>query len=69
MHQRAWRRSLGHPRQIAIKDQKQWILECLDEVSLGDRWQLHEDNNCPPVEFPVAAGSIVNFDRCAVGIA
>ena len=28
-----------------------------------------EDNNRTPVTLPTTAGSIVNFDRCAVGIA
>ena len=30
---------------------------------------MGEDNDCPPVALPATAGSIVNFDRCAVGIA
>ena len=30
---------------------------------------MGEDNDCPPVVLPSTAGSIVNFDRCATGIA
>ena len=40
-------------------------LEHLDEVSLGDRGQLWARTARPPVLLPAAAGSIVNFDRCA----
>ena len=44
-------------------------LEHLDEVSSGDRGQLRARTMHPPVVLPAAAGSIVNFDRCAEGIA
>ena len=30
---------------------------------------MGKDNNHPPVTLPATAGSIVNFDRCAMGIA
>ena len=44
-------------------------LERLDEVSSGDRGQLQLRTMHPPVVLPTAAGSIVNFDRYATGIA
>ena len=43
-------------------------LESLNEVSLGDRGQMWVRTMCPPIVLPAAAGSIFNFDRCAVGI-
>ena len=44
-------------------------LEHLDKVSSGDRGQLRARTTRPPVVLPTAAGSIVNFDRCAMGTA
>ena len=44
-------------------------LERLDKVSLGNRGQLWVRTMYPPVVLPAAAGSIVNFDRCAMGTA
>ena len=45
------------------------VLKRLGEVSSSDRGQLRVRIMCPPVVLPTTAGSIVNFDRCAVGIA
>ena len=44
-------------------------LEHLDEVSWGNSGQLWMRTMCPPVVLPTAAGSIVDFNRCAVDIA
>ena len=44
-------------------------LEHLDEVSSGNREQIWVKTTRPPEALPAAARSIVNFDRCAAGIA
>ena len=57
----SWMNSYQRPRAAA--------LERLDEVSSGNRGQLWARTMRPPVVLPAAAGSIVNFDRCAMGTA
>ena len=57
----SWMNSYQRPRAV---DQ-----EYLDEVSLGNRGQLQVRTMHAPIVFPASAGSIVNFDRCAAGIA
>ena len=57
----SWTNSYQRPRAVD--------LERLDEVSLGDRGQEQVRIMCPSVILPATAGSIVNFDGCAVDIA
>ena len=57
----SWMKSYQRPRAADLVH--------LDEVSLGNRGQIQARTMRPPVVSPAAAGSIVNFNRFATGIA
>ena len=68
MHQWACQRRVGHPGQIAIRNQEQRPWSAWMRLVRATGGQLQARTMRPPVVLPAAAGSIANFDRGAAGI-